>query len=114
MRKNQTVERGFDDGGQRRRLDDRRGTGIRRAADFERRLAEIEDLAQANRRELGLQFLRIAQIQADLDSLMNAGRSHLSGSSFPHEPTEAIHAGAERVAGTPHAAMPAMHGRRRS
>ena len=68
MRNNHNL--GTDDGnGNRPRMGDRR-KGSRRAEDLERRLAEVEDIARANRRELHLQFQRMAHMQADLDRLM--------------------------------------------
>jgi hypothetical protein len=39
----------------------------RRDADILRRLTEVEDVARTNRRELELQFRRIADMQAELD-----------------------------------------------
>jgi hypothetical protein len=42
---------------------------LRRDADMLRRLRDVEEMARANRRELELQFRRIADIQAELDRL---------------------------------------------
>jgi hypothetical protein len=109
MRKNQSTERGSDHGANQGRFGDRRGPVIRRADDLDRRLTELEDLARANRRELELQFRRIAQIQVDLDSLLKAGRSNLSPSSFPHDQGQA----GTDSRDTPLAVLPEMHGRRR-
>ena len=41
----------------------------RRKEDVLRRLCEVEEMARANRRELELQFRRIADMQADIDRL---------------------------------------------
>lgn len=73
MRKNQKAEPTPGDGAKQVRGAERR-SGTRLAADLERRLAETEELARANRRELDLQFQRIAQMQADLDMLMKLAR----------------------------------------
>ena len=84
MRDNQN--QGTHDGnGDRPRVGDRR-KGSRRAEDLERRLAEVEDIARANRRELHLQFQRMAHMQADLDRLMKATRSSPATSGLPYEP----------------------------
>jgi predicted phage gp36 major capsid-like protein len=40
-----------------------------RSEEIARRLAEVEEIARANRRELELQFRRMAEIQAQLDHL---------------------------------------------
>jgi hypothetical protein len=61
MKKNQP--HGIVQGENRTRTTDRR-QGARRTEDLERRLAEVEDIARANRRELHLQFQRIAHMQA--------------------------------------------------
>jgi hypothetical protein len=74
-----------DGNGKRARQGDRRH-GSRRAEDLERRLAEVEDLARANRRELHLQFQRMAHMQADLDRLMKTARSLPTTSGVPYEP----------------------------
>ena len=42
---------------------------LRREADIMRRLTEVEELARANRRELDLQFRRIAEMQVEIDKL---------------------------------------------
>jgi len=47
--------------------DRRRAT--RREADVLRRLTEVEELARANRRELELQFRRMAAMQVEIDAL---------------------------------------------
>ena len=47
-----------------------RRASLRREADVERRLGDVEDLAKANRRELDLQFRRMADLQAELDKLL--------------------------------------------
>ena len=39
-------------------------------SDFHERLSKVEELARSNRRELELQFQRIAQMQAALDRLL--------------------------------------------
>jgi hypothetical protein len=49
-------------------LADRRNR-LRRDADMQRRLSDVEELARANRRELDLQFSRMAEIQVELDKL---------------------------------------------
>lgn len=51
-----------------RKPTDRR-TVLRREQDMIRRLAEVEELARANRRELELQFRRIADMQVEIDRL---------------------------------------------
>jgi hypothetical protein len=79
MRKNQNANATSAAGTKRLRLADRRN-GTRRAADLERRLAETEALARANRRELDLQFQRMAQMQAELDVLMKLARA--GGAAF--------------------------------
>ena len=114
MRKNPNLDRPVGDGAERRRGSDRRGAPNRRAADLERRLAEMEDLARANRRELGLQFTRIAQIQADLDALLKSSRAIPHAQSSRREHSENIQSAAERAADRTFAAMPSMDGRRRS
>jgi hypothetical protein len=45
-----------------------------RLAVFERRLAEAEDMARANRRELELQFRRMAEMQVQIDRLLRESR----------------------------------------
>ena len=59
-----------------------RRNGIRREADLTQRLAEVEALALANRRELNVQFQRIAHMQADLDRALRSTGSMPSRSSF--------------------------------
>jgi hypothetical protein len=46
-----------------------------------RRLADVEDLARANRRELELQFRRIADMQVEIDKLMKG--HHRNGAATP-------------------------------
>jgi phage host-nuclease inhibitor protein Gam len=46
-----------------------RRPAIRRVADLQRRVTEVEELARANRRELELQFRRMADMQAEIDML---------------------------------------------
>jgi hypothetical protein len=38
--------------------------------DVRRRLTDVEEMARANRRELELQFRRIAEMQVQIDSLL--------------------------------------------
>ena len=45
-----------------------------RCADLEARLQRVEELASSNRRELDIQFRRIADLQAAIDSPMAEGR----------------------------------------
>ena len=45
-----------------------------RCDDLEERLQRVEDLARSNRRELDIQFRRIADLQASIDSPMANGR----------------------------------------
>jgi hypothetical protein len=71
------------DGAKQPRVADRR-TGSRRAEDLERRLAEVEHLARANRRELELQFQRMAHMQAELDMLLRLAREAPARSSVRH------------------------------
>lgn len=52
-----------------RKPNDRR-IALRREQDLIRRLADVEELARANRRELELQFRRIADMQVDIDRLL--------------------------------------------
>ena len=79
MRKNHNAEAASGDGAKRPRAANRRD-GTRRAADLDQRLAATEELARANRRELDLQFQRMAQMQADLDTLMKLARA--GGAAF--------------------------------
>ena len=44
--------------------------GSRGQTDLYARLAKVEEIARSNRRELDLQFQRIAQMQAALDRLL--------------------------------------------
>ena len=53
----------------RQALSGERRAELRRAEDIVRRLTEVEELARANRRELELQFRRIADMQAEIDAL---------------------------------------------
>ena len=73
MQKTHKAQPTSGDAGKRLREAERRQE-TRRVADLERRLAETEELARSNRRELDLQFQRIAQMQADLDMLMKLAR----------------------------------------
>lgn len=52
----------------RRLAPDRRG-GFRRDEDVARRLTDLEETVRANRRELELQFRRMAHMQAEIDKL---------------------------------------------
>jgi hypothetical protein len=61
-----------------------RRTGSRRAEDLERRLAEVEHLTRANRRELELQFQRMAHMQAELDMLLRLAREAPARPIFGH------------------------------
>ena len=45
-----------------------------RCEDLEARLARVEELARSNRKELDIQFRRIADLQAALDSPIANGR----------------------------------------
>jgi hypothetical protein len=45
------------------------GNQSRRDAEIRKRLSEVEELARANRRELDLQFRRIAAMQVEIDAL---------------------------------------------
>ena len=49
-----------------------------RCNDLEARLQRVEELASSNRRELDIQFRRIADLQAALDSPMAEGRRKTS------------------------------------
>jgi hypothetical protein len=49
-----------------------------RCNDLEARLQRVEELASSNRRELDIQFRRIADLQAALDSPMADGRRRKS------------------------------------
>jgi hypothetical protein len=73
MTKRQDADRAPQTGAKPPRGSDRRNT-LRRTADLERRLAEMEEHVRASRRELDLQFQRMAQIQVDLDLLMKLVR----------------------------------------
>ena len=46
-----------------------RGAAVRRGREVLHRLTEVEALARANRRELELQFQRLAQMQVEIDRL---------------------------------------------
>jgi hypothetical protein len=63
-----------------RKPNDRR-TALRREQDLIRRLADVEELARANRRELELQFRRIADMQVEIDKLMKG--HHRNGAHSP-------------------------------
>jgi hypothetical protein len=54
-------------------------------------LAAVEALALANRRELNVQFQRIAHMQADLDRILRSTGSMPSRSSFLDEQIEVGH-----------------------
>ena len=108
MRKSPNIDRPVGDDADRRRVSDRRAPANRRAADLERRLAEMEDIVRANRRELGLQFTRIAQIQADLDALLKAGRANSLQPPARREHSENIQPAA--AADRTFSAMPSMDG----
>jgi hypothetical protein len=58
-----------------RKPTDRRAV-LRREQDMIRRLAEVEELARANRRELELQFRRIADMQVEIDRLSKRSVNH--------------------------------------
>jgi len=111
MRNNQ--HQGTHDGdGNRPRLGDRR-KGSRRAEDLERRLAEVEEVARANRRELHLQFQRMAHMQADLDRLMKSTRSLPPTSGLPYE-TKGFDRDGSRTAVAHDARVPPAPRRRRA
>lgn len=59
-----------------------------RCNDLEARLQRVEELAGSNRRELDIQFRRIADLQAALDSPMADGRRRRSDAK-PDEPPDA-------------------------
>jgi hypothetical protein len=46
-----------------------RRVSTRRLSDLASRLSEVEQIAKANRRELDLQFRRIAHMQVEIDRL---------------------------------------------
>ena len=54
----------------KQRASKERRAELRRDEDIVRRLSEVEEMARANRRELELQFRRIADMQAEIDQLM--------------------------------------------
>jgi len=54
-----------------KRKPDLRSALEKTAAKLERRFAEVEAMARENRRTLELQFKRIADIQVDLDRLLD-------------------------------------------
>ena len=116
MRKSLNVDRPVGDDADRRRTSDRHAPANRRAADFERRLAEMEDILRANRRELGLQFTRIAQMQADLDALLKSARANSPQPSPRREHSDNTQPTADRAADRTLAmpSMPSMDGSRRS
>jgi|GEM_PF-3824074 hypothetical protein len=109
MRKNPNDERRAG-GGDRRRSGDRRAAPLRLAEEFERRLVEMEEIARANRRELGLQFTRIAQIQADLDALMKSGRSGSAQSVSVRDASDNLQSRTERLVDKRFTAMAPMSG----
>lgn len=47
----------------------RRRSSVKPDAELLRRLTDVEEMARANRRELELQFQRMAQMQVELDKL---------------------------------------------
>ena len=55
----------------KKRMSAERRSDLRRTEDLIRRLVEVEELARANRRELELQFRRMADMQAEIDTLKN-------------------------------------------
>ena len=57
-----------------------------RCNDLEARLQRVEELASSNRRELDIQFRRIADLQAALDSPMADGRRRKSDARPDGEP----------------------------
>lgn len=67
-----------------------RRLSARRVEDLERRLTDAENLTRANRRELDLQFQRMAQMQADIDALLKAARSSAPTSRMPQLETHRI------------------------
>src|SRR6185503_6307077 len=101
MRKNPNDERRAG-GGDRRRSGDRRAAPLRLAEEFERRLVEMEEIARANRRELGLQFTRIAQIQA--------GRSGSAQSVSVRDASDNLQSRTERLVDKRFTAMAPMSG----
>ena len=57
-----------------------------RCNDLEARLQRVEELAGSNRRELDIQFRRIADLQAALDSPMADGRRRRSDAKPDEQP----------------------------
>jgi len=57
-----------------RRPSEARRTALRRAEDISHRLMELEEMGRANRRELELQFRRIADMQVEIDRLKKSRR----------------------------------------
>lgn len=57
-----------------------------RCNDLEARLQRVEELASSNRRELDIQFRRIADLQAALDSPMADGRRRRSDAKPNEQP----------------------------
>jgi hypothetical protein len=100
------------DGGLRSRGGDRRN-GFRRAEDLERRLAELEELARANQRELHLQFQRMAHMQAELDSILRPATPLTSRPRLPYE-NKGLDREATRPVDARTAAVPPVPDRRRS
>jgi hypothetical protein len=113
MKKHLNAERTSGEGAKQPRVTDRR-KGARRTEDLERRLVEVENLARANRRELELQFQRMAHMQADLDMLLRIARSVAARSPFRAEKIDGfephLKAGVDPLV----AAMPTVRSRPRS
>jgi hypothetical protein len=53
----------------KRRATGERRIALRRQSDIARRLSEVEEIARSNRRELALQFRRMADMQVEIDKL---------------------------------------------
>jgi hypothetical protein len=113
MKKNSNGERMSGDGAKQPRVADRR-MGARRTEDLEQRLVEVENLARANRRELELQFQRMAHMQADLDMLLRIARSVPARSPFRHEKIDGFEQHLKSGVDPLVAAMPAVRSRPRS
>ena len=109
MRKHSNADRMSGDEARQPRGADRR-TGSRRAEDLERRLTEVEHLTRANRRELELQFQRMAHMQAELDMLLRLAREaprsavrhgKIDGFEHPNTSVDPLTAGVARLPGRP-------------
>jgi hypothetical protein len=72
----------------------------------------MEAIARDNRRELELQFTRIAQIQADLDALRKSDRGNGPAPSPRREYRETTPPGADRAADRSFATLPSIDSRR--